>query len=171
MCQRHNKYDQQALAVRPCRRRWVASVIDVQARRKAALAARRFVSGQISNFEFEDLIPSSKDPAIWAIEDTLWSFYDDFDEHTLKGKWAPPEETRKLMNRWVLFLYSREEYLWPRISYPGLRPFEIGFWGRLFKRHIKQAEFMSAGDFTYWPFIDAESFENANNSTVLLSAT
>lgn len=146
-------------------------MIDVPARKKAAQAARRFVSGQISNFEFENSFPSSKDPGVWAIEDTLWCFYDDFDEHALKGKWEPPSEIRTLMNRWVLFLYSKEEYLWPRVSYPGLRPFEIGFWGRLFKCHIKQAEFMAAGEFNYWPFISKEAFQNAKNSPVLLSST
>ena len=146
-------------------------MIDIQARKEAVQAARWFVSGHISNFDFENSMPSSKDPAIWAIEDTLWCLYDDFDEHSLKGKWEPPEETRKLMNRWVLFLYSREEYLWPKISYPGLRPFEFGFWGRLFNRHIKQANFIATGDFNYWPFISKESFENANSSPVLLSAS
>jgi hypothetical protein len=149
----------------------VVSVIDVQARRVAAEAARRFVAGQISNIEFENRTPSSKDPAIWAIEDTLWCFYDDFEEHALRDKWEVPEETRKLMNRWVAFLYSQEEYLWPKISYPGVRPLEIGFWGRLFNRHIQQQEFMSVGDFNYWPFINKESFQNANSSPVLLSAT
>ena len=146
-------------------------MIDFEARKVAAQAARRFVSGRLSNFEFENSMPSSKDPALWAIEDTLWCFYDNFDEHVFKGQWEPTEETRELMNRWVLFLYSEEEYLWPKGSYPGLRPFEVGFWGRLFNRHIKQAEFMSAGDFNYWPFISMESFENAKSSPVLVSAT
>ncbi len=70
-------------------------MIDIEARKKVAEVARRFVAGQISNFEFESKFLPSQDPAIWAIEDTLWCFYDDFEEHHLKGKWRVPAETPK----------------------------------------------------------------------------
>jgi hypothetical protein len=146
-------------------------MIDIEARKKAAEVARRFVAGQISNFEFENEFPSSKDPAIWAIEDTLWCFYDDFEEHHLKGKWSVPEETKSLMIRWVMFLYSREEYGWPQISCPGVRPIEYGLFGRLFNRHKRQHEFLSSGDIEYWPFITKESYENAKKNPVLLAGS
>lgn len=146
-------------------------MIDTVARRKAAEGARRFVAGQISNFEFENGFPSSKDPALWAIEDTLWCFYDDFEEHHLKGEWEAPEETKSLMLRWVTFLYSNQEYEWPKISYPGIRPIEYGLFGKLFNRHKVQHEFLDAGDIEFWPFINKESFQRAKNSPILLTGS
>lgn len=144
-------------------------MIDFVARKKAAEVARRFVAGQISNFEFENRFPSSKDPAMWAIEDTFWCFYDDFEEHPLKGKWCVPEETKQLMLRWVMFLYSDIEYEWPAISYPGVRPIQYGLFGKLFNRHKNQHAFLNSGDIEFWPFINKESFESAKNNPSLLA--
>ncbi len=146
-------------------------MIDIEARKKAAEIARRFVAGQITNFEFEELYPPSEDPALLAIEDTLWCFYDDFEEHCLKGKHSVPEETKSIMLRWLMFLYSNQEYEWPLIGYPGIRPITYGLFGKLFNRHKKQHEFLSAGEIEYWPFISKESFENARQNPVLLAGT
>lgn len=146
-------------------------MVDFAARKKAAEVARRFVAGQISNFEFENCFPSSNDPAICAIEDTLWCFYDDFEEHQLKGKWSVPDETKVLMLRWLMFLYSGTEYEWPAISYPGVRPIQYGLFGKLFNRHRKQHTFLNSGDVEYWPFIDKESFEYAKNNPSLLAGS
>lgn len=146
-------------------------MIDYEARKNAAEVARRFVGGQISNFEFENSFPSSKDPAMWAIEDTLWCFYDDFEEHQLKGKRSVPEETKQLMLRWVMFLYSDIEYEWPKISYPGVRPIQYGLFGKLFNRQKKQHAFLSSGDIEFWPFINQESFEYAKNNPSLLAGS
>jgi hypothetical protein len=146
-------------------------MIDIEARKKAAEIARRFVAGQVSNFDFENEFPPSKDPAMWAIEDTLWCFYDDFEEHRLKDKWSVPKETKILMLRWVMFLYSHEEYEWPKISYPGVRPIEYGLFGKLFNRQKKQHTFLDSGEIEYWPFINKESFQNAKQSPSLLAGS
>lgn len=146
-------------------------MIDSGARKRAAEIARRFVEGQVTNFKFENNFPSSKDPAMWAIEDTLWCFYDDFDEHCLTGKWAVPEETKSLMQRWVMFLYSSEEYGWPKISHPGVRPIEYGLFGKLFNRHNKQHDFLTSGEMEFWPFISKESFARAKQNPVLLAGS
>ncbi|WP_372634072.1 hypothetical protein [Alcanivorax jadensis] len=144
-------------------------MIDYEARKEAAEVARRFVAGQISNFEFENGFPSSKDPAIRAIEDTLWCFYDDFEEHQLRDKWIAPEETKKVMIRWVMFLYSDEEYEWPKISYPGVRPIEYELFGKLLNRYKNQYAFLSSGEIEYWPFISKESFDHAKKNPSLLA--
>ncbi len=146
-------------------------MIDTKSRKKAAEVARRFVAGQVSNFELENEFPSSKDPAMWAIEDTLWCFYDDFEEHCLKGKRGVPEEARSVMLRWVMFLYSNSEYEWPKISYPGVRPIECGLFGKIFNRHKKQHEFLTSGEVEYWPFISNESYHNAKQNPVLLAGS
>ena len=58
-------------------------MIDAKARKEAAEVARHFASGHITNYDFENRLPSSKDPAIWAVEDTFWCLYDDFKEHKI----------------------------------------------------------------------------------------
>lgn len=146
-------------------------MVDIEARKVAAEIVRRFVGGNFSNFELENQFPASKDPALWAIEDSLWCFYDDLEEHKLEGKWSIPEETKKLMLRWVAFLYSDQEYQWPKISYPGVRPIVYGFWGRLFNMHKKQAAFLSVGDIALWPFISKESYQQAMAYPVLLAGS
>lgn len=144
-------------------------MLDTKARKVAAEVTRRFIAGQISNFQFEKQFPASQDPALHAIEDTLWCFYDDFEEHCLKGKWDVPEATKTLMLRWVMFLYSDEEYLWPIIRFPGIRPIQFGLLGKFFNRHKKQHEFLNAGEMEFWPFISKESYLNAKQNPVLLA--
>ena len=146
-------------------------MVDSSARKIAAEAARHFASGQITNFEFENKIPSSKDPAIWAIEDTLWCFYDDFKEHKINDHWEVPAEDKNMMARWVLFLYSNEKYQWPNISTPGIRPIKYGFIGKLFNKHKKQEAFMNAGNYSVWPFISNETYENTENNPILLAGS
>lgn len=144
-------------------------MVDSAARKKTAETARRFVAGQISNFEFENRTPATEDPAVWAIEDTFWCLYDDFYEHKLTDGWKIPEDVKRMMARWVMFLYSDEEYQWPKISYPGLRPKKYGIIGRLFQQHKQQDAFLNAGDYSVWPFICKESYDRARNNPHLLA--
>ena len=144
-------------------------MIDSDARKIVSEAVRHFVSGQITNFEFENKIPSSKDSVISAVEDSLWCFYDDFKEHKINYNWEVPTEIKKMMARWILFLNSKEEYQWPEFSYPGIRPIEYGFIGKLLRKHKNQEIFMNSGDYFVWPFISRESYENAKKHPVLLA--
>ena len=144
-------------------------MIDIASRRKAAEVTRRFIAGQISNRAFETAFPSSQDPAISAIEDTLWCCYDDFEEHCLKGTWSVTEQTSSIMFRCLIFLYTDEQYQWPTISYPGVRPIKYGLFGRLLNRHKKQHTFLTAGDIAYWPFINKERYDNAKKHPLLLA--
>jgi hypothetical protein len=146
-------------------------VADTEARREAAEIVRHFLSGRLSNFEFEDKMPSTDDQAVRAIEDSLWYVYDDFTEHKLAGEWALPKETRARMARWIVFLHSDEEYLWPRISCPGLRPLEHGVFSRLFNGPRREELFMQVGNYDLWPFINEESFDRANRNPVLLAGS
>lgn len=144
-------------------------MIDGKSRKKAAEVARRFFAGQISNFEFENQYPASKDRAIWAIGSTFWCFYDDLREHKLKGKWAINETTKKLMGRCIVFLHSSEEYKWPEISHPGARPVEYGKISKLLNRHKRQDRFLASGDIQFWPFINEQSYLHAMQHPTLLS--
>lgn len=144
-------------------------MIDRAARNKAAEVLRHFISGRIINYDFEKGMQASKDPALWAIEDSVWCFYDDFEKHKLDGKWALPQEVKKEMERWIIFLHSDNEYLWPKISHPGLRRFQHGFFSRLANRPEKEKIFMATGDYSVWPFFDRKKYDQAIRGPKLLS--
>jgi hypothetical protein len=144
-------------------------MIDRAARRQAAETIRRFVNGQITNKEFLRRYPNSKeDPAIWALDDTVWCLYDDILIHKLSGKYALTKEFKSEVSRWLLFLYSDAEYQWPKIGKPGFRQAQswvcraLPFARRRFKR------FRDAGDYSVWPFLRWEDFEEARRKPVLL---
>ena|SRR5215213_2771380 len=134
-------------------------------------SANCYISGQITNWEFIERYPSSwEDPVIWALDDTVWCLYDDIVTHKLSGERALPKEIKNHAARWLMFLYSNEEYLWPKIGRPGFRynpeplwfSWVFGFWqGRLKK-------FKASGDYDVWPFLSREDYERARKSAVLL---
>ena len=137
-------------------------MIDRVARKQAAEVIRHFVSGQITNDEFIRRYPSSKhDPVIWALDDTMWCLYDDIATHKLAGEYAPSKDFKKQVARWLAFLYSDEEYLWPRIDRPGFRSNAESLWlSWIFgfgQRRLRR--FMASGDYEVWPFTRREDFE------------
>jgi len=73
------------------------------------------------------------------------------------------------MERWVIFLHTDNEYLWPIISHPGLRPFQHGFFSRLANGPEREKIFMVTGDYNVWPFFDRETYDLAIQNPKLLS--
>ena len=144
-------------------------MIDRIARDKAAEVVRHFVTGHIYNFDFQDTQPDSEDPIIVAIWDSLWPFYCDISKHKMNNEWQLPEEGKHKIAIWLLFLYSDEEYKWPKISYPGSRPMSYNIFQRMLGCNKKQDNFFKSGNFELWPFIDEESFLLAKNNPRLLS--
>jgi hypothetical protein len=150
-------------------------MVDRIARKQAAETIRHFVSGQITNDDFIERYPHSRnDPVIWALYDTIWCLYDDIAIHKLTGKDALPKEIKKRIARWLLFLYSDKEYEWPRISSPGFCDFPTDSWlGKvmriLFSYGVIEAGFMACGDYDVWPFLSREDFEDARRKPVLLT--
>jgi hypothetical protein len=148
-------------------------MVDRQARDKAAELLRQFIAGTITNFHLENSWPSSKDRALRELEDTLWCFYDDFEEHSMRGHWKLAKQDKATAARWVLFLHSDEEYKWPTFRFAGIRPLHSGWFARLTGlarlRERHEAKFMIAGDYAYWPFISRETFEHSNANPKLLA--
>ena len=148
-------------------------MIDKVARKQAAEAIRHFLAGRISNDEFVYRYPRSDDPIIGALDDTLWGFYDDFREHTLMGEFAVPAELKKQVTRWMMFLYTDEEYGWPSINAPGMRAYYQPTWlSRVtgFSKYVERrtAAFMAHGEYDVWPFLRREDFDRARRKPVLL---
>jgi len=145
-------------------------MIDRLARQRAAEVIRHFVTGQITNKEFIRRYPESKhDLVIWALDDTVWCLYDDIRTHKLAGDYALNKEFKPEVVRWLMFLYSDAEYLWPKIGQPGFRYWPSWFC-RVFGIGRKRFQrFHAAGDYSVWPFLRREDFENARRKPVLLN--
>jgi hypothetical protein len=58
-------------------------MIDRAARIATAEALTHFVSCCITNDQFENTLPGSKDPAITAVTTMAWHLYDDLHEHRM----------------------------------------------------------------------------------------
>jgi hypothetical protein len=143
-------------------------MIDRAARKQAAETIRHFVAGQITNEEFIRRFPTSQqDPIIWALDDSVWCLYDDIRTHKLTGQWALPRQFKPEVVRWLMFLYSDQEYLWPKIGKPGFlqRP---SWFHRFFKFARKRFERFHAGDYAVWPFLRREEFEDTRRKPYLL---
>lgn len=150
---------------------------DRQACDLAAQALRDFASGRITNNEFEAAEPQTKDPAIRAIWETVWLFYDDVSEHRLTGRHKLPRDLRRGWVRWILFLHSDLPYEWPDLPHPGVDPeprITTSLLGRLFAplgglRESWVTPFLSAGHFPVWPFLSVKDYKRALAAPRLLS--
>ncbi len=140
-------------------------MVDPDARAKLAQLLEQYTTGQISNFSFEDNIPSSDDLVIHAIYHSMWCFYEDFTEHTASERHAFPSKIKGEFSRWILFLESHEEYEWPDFTYPGVRPIEHGFISRILGNAKKEEKFMQYGEYSVWPFVTSQSFIRAKENS------
>jgi hypothetical protein len=141
----------------------MSAVIDMDARRQLALLARRLAAGRITNDQFDDAVPNSRDPALHDIYlHGLWPLYDDLFEHRLKGRWALTPEGRDWVARVVLFLRSGNPYRYRRVSgfvqVPVLLMslLTLGWFGRFWLRRRWQD-----GDASVWPFYSRDEFQAA----------
>ena len=85
-------------------------MVDSIARLSAADAIQRFMACEITNEEFEERYPRSKDPALHAIHTMLWFTYDDLREHRLNGKYTLTPQARQIFEHCILFLKTDHEY-------------------------------------------------------------
>lgn len=146
--------------------------VDRASRDLAAQLFRGFISGKISNDEFEDQQPITHDLAIDAIWSTAWVFYSDFKEHRLEGRHNLPPDQRRGCVRWILFLHCDLLYEWPSIYLPGIDPtsrFYKNFWqglllGRGDLNEASAQRFLSAGHYPVWPFLRVSDYKSALSS-------
>ena len=128
-------------------------IVDRRARDRAAANLRGFLSGRVTNFDFDDDMPETDDPAIAAIWSTAWCIYSDVSKHRLTGAHALPPSARREVLRWILFLDGACPYVWPPCPHPGFRhPNEAERALPLFCRKRRAEAFFSAGDYPAWPF-------------------
>lgn len=78
----------------------------------------------------------------------------------------------KTIARWITFLQSDSEYLWPEYSFIQvmnwpLNLLTLGWWGKIKRKRWEQ--FLEAGDFDAWPFCSREELEMVVSRPKLLS--
>lgn len=151
--------------------------VDRVARKQFAIAIRRLVAGQITNDEFDDAVPQSRDPAVCAIFWVMWMTYSDLRTHKLIGRHRLKAEGRHIVARLLLFLYSDLPYGWPEIKHPNHFLFprkwrtilmSLGF-GKGWQ--ARKDGYLKARDHTLWPFLDSSSYTHSLANPMLLGGT
>ncbi len=136
--------------------------IDRTARDLAAQSLRGLISGRLTNDDFEDFFPISRDPAIEAVWSTAWCLYSDMRSYALNGAHALHPATRREALRWLLFLDSDLPYMWPERSHPGMAdPRDVHKQVSFFGGRARARRFFSAGDYAVWPFVSRSDYKRA----------
>jgi hypothetical protein len=136
-----------------------------------AESARWLVGARITNFQFDESVPRSRDPAILEIYNQfLWLLYCDLREHRLTGKDKLSQAQRDVAVRCVLFLKSGFPYPWPALSRAESALLTVanlltfGVAGRIYFHRLS-----SSGDMSCWPFISQSQYSAAVGAPVYLS--
>ena len=137
-------------------------MIDREGRDRFALALRRYASGRIDSDALDEagLDADWRDRGLNAVCQMAWNLYPDHAPIRAVGKERIPREGRRQIARWVIFLRSADEYLWPEYRFDGIYwwPLDLltfGAYGRRVKR--LDAQFFEAGEFAAWPFIGRQA--------------
>lgn len=151
-------------------------VVDRRARDLAAQLLRDFISGKVTNFDFEERCPETHDRAIHAVWDTAWLLYDDFKTHKLTGRHRLDVTTRRQTIRWIVFLHGDLDYRWPHLPQPGADPnirVEQSVLRRIFApfglKRVEVDEFLKSGHYPVWPFASVKDYKAAIARPRLLS--
>lgn len=149
-------------------------MIDRRSRNRLAVALRHYVAGLITNDELDDIDVDWRDRGAVAVKDMSWQLYDDTYKHYVEDRIPRHSKTRTTIARWIAFLYSDEEYLWPEYSFVQIvnwpmNVLTFGWWERT-RRH-KWEQFLEAGDFGVWPFNKRLDFERVRKRPRLLAGT
>ena len=138
--------------------------VDKRAREELVFLLELFINGRITNFDFEERLPSTQDKGVNAVIDSVWCLYDDFKEHTMRNEHELSSNEKNAINRWILFLKTDLVYDWPIISYPGVRPLKVTFIDKLLGKKKKEDKFMENGSYKLWPFKNSEDYNKAKDA-------
>ena len=124
-------------------------MVDRSSRDKLAEALRQYVSGRITNDTLDDIKVDKKDHGAVAVKEASWYLYDDLHEHKAVESFYIDNKGRKEIARWIVFLQSDEEYIWPKMSILGfiLSMLTFGLY-----RKMQQKRWKKVGDLSVWPF-------------------
>ena len=135
-----------------------------QSRDRLALALRRYVSGRITNDDLDSIQVDWRDRGAVAVKQRAWGLYSDNTQHRAAGKHAITDDGKREIAKWVVFLHSEQEYVWPEYSFIQivnwpLNLLTFGWWERHKGRRRK--DFQEAGEFSAWPFVRMADLNDA----------
>jgi hypothetical protein len=131
--------------------------VDQPARNKAAILARRWFEGTITNYELDDQWPwTSYDRGVVDIGTETWRYYDDFPEQTLTPQSLSKEEL-EVLQRCLRFLESREPYLDPETDASAASA-RRGMLSRLSEQRRTMTVVVSDERRRWWPFADEAQY-------------
>ena len=145
-------------------------MVDRRARDGYAQLLRHFAAGCVLNWHYEDFAEAfltSEDRAVAEVFWAVWPAYCDVRKHYLSGKDRLDADGRRVVARYLLFLYSNLEYEWPvrRRTRLWANLFTLGLWGLI--RPIVP----SGGDDKVWPFFRRSDLELEKARPRLLGGT
>jgi len=137
-------------------------MIHRESRDRLAEALRQYVSGRITNDDLADVGVDWRDRGAVAVYEMAWGLYDDTRQHYVEDSIPPQSEDRRAIARWIVFLHSDKEYIWPEYSFMQtvnwpMNLLTLGWWERWKER--KWSQFLEAGDFDVWPFCSRPELE------------
>lgn len=125
-------------------------------RDRLALALRRYAAGRISNDDLDCIDVDWRDRGAVAVQQCAWGLYSDTHQHFATGRHKISSDGKRVVARWIVFLHSNTEYVWPEysliqiVNWP-LNLLTLGWWER--RKSIRRREFEESGDVTAWPFV------------------
>ena len=129
-------------------------MVDRASRDRLAETLRQYVSGRVTNYALDDLEINSEDDGVQAIKRAAWFLYDDLHKHKAVGRHHIEKDNRHEISKWIVFLQSDEEYLWPR-------PSILKIIGSILTLGFYKPYALEYGEEEAWPFFASESLENA----------
>jgi len=147
-------------------------MVDRDSRNRLAETLRHYVSGKVTNDDLADLVVNHEDRGAVAVYQMSWQLYDDLYQHKATGCHHLGNSARREIARWIAFLYSDQEYIWPEYSFIQifnwpLNLVTLGWWERMKRR--KWQRFIESGDSSVWPFFCRHDFKRAITHPKLLS--
>ena len=140
-------------------------MIDREARNRAADLVDHFWGGLITNRDLERAWPESRDRSVRAVDDFIWTLYDDFEARTVRDDVRSDPQFGVLVPNCIAFLRSDETYTWPHVAtIKGVERFPLwavvlslgalGLWNRRAEVRERQywADMRAHGDVEAWPF-------------------
>lgn len=157
-------------------------MIDRRRRDQFAEVLRHFASGLLTNDEYEKRVESifegmgpkqHEDLALWAVYDNVWFLYDDMRTHRLIGGHALTPQGRTEVARWIMFLYTDQEYKWPFTRFLSFssclfRIATLGLWDLIMGARWAR-QLATLGDWDVWPFLTSQVYEEARQKPRLLN--
>jgi hypothetical protein len=90
-----------------------------------------------------------RDRGAVEVKQAAWHLYSDVRHHYAKGRYAISSDVKRIIVRWIVFLHSDKEYLWPDYSPIPiitwlLSLLTFGWWGH--REVVRRKKFEEAGD-------------------------